>query len=129
MKRLNKKEAGSLNNQQDNYLDKIPVRNGDLDWIENNGLVTVIQKNNGLYDRMAQKLFKTPSESKIDLDRFGSFVWLQIDGNRSIYDIGVLVKARFGKDAEPLYERLSKYFYTLNEVRYITLEDKRREEK
>jgi hypothetical protein len=70
MKRLNKKEAGSLNNQQDNYLDKIPVRNGDLDWIENNELVTVIQKNNGLYDRMAQKLFKTPSERQ---DRPGPF--------------------------------------------------------
>lgn len=125
VKRLNKKAAGSLNKEQENYLDKIPVHNGDFDWMENNGLVTVIQKNDHLYDRLAQKFLKTPKESQIDLDKFGSFVWLQIDGKRSIYDIGILVKAEFGKEAEPLYERLSKYFYTLNDVKFIKLEDSR----
>ena len=44
---------------------------------------------------------------------FGSFVWQQMDGSRSIYEIGQLVKVQFGEKAEPLYDRLSQYFQTL----------------
>jgi Coenzyme PQQ synthesis protein D (PqqD). len=123
-KQLNKEAAVKESNKSENYLDKIPVRNGDFGWVENNGLVTVEQENKGTYDRLAQKLFKTPKVSHVDLDRFGSFVWLQIDGERTIGQIGVLVKEKFGKDAEPLYERLAKYFYTLNEVKFISYKKK-----
>ena len=108
MKRLNQNtEQSNKDKFKDNYLDKIPVRNGDFAWTENNGLVTVQQENTGVYNTLAQKFFKSPRVSNVDLDKFGSFVWLQIDGERSIYEIGVLVKAKFGKDAEPLYERLA----------------------
>ena len=47
----------------ENYLDKIPAICGDLDWMENNGLVTVVQENKGFYNRLAQKMFKTPEVS------------------------------------------------------------------
>lgn len=110
--------------KKENYLDNIPVINGDIVWEEHNGLVTVKQQHKGFYAAIAQKVFKTPKHSKIDLDRFGSFVWLQIDGKRSIFEIGKLVSKEFGKDAEPLYERLSKYFYTLKDVNFITLKKK-----
>ena len=121
MKRLNQNtEQSNKDKFKDNYLDKIPVRNGDFAWTENNGLVTVQQENTGVYDTIAQKFFKSPRVSNVDLDKFGSFVWLQIDGERSIYEIGVLVKAKFGKDAEPLYERLAKYFYTLENVHFVS---------
>ncbi|NLD10885.1 PqqD family protein [Aminicella lysinilytica] len=121
MKRLNQNtEQSNKDKFKDNYLDKIPVRNGDFAWTENNGLVTVQQENTGVYNTLAQKFFKSPRVSNVDLDKFGSFVWLQIDGERSIYEIGVLVKAKFGKDAEPLYERLAKYFYTLENVHFVS---------
>lgn len=121
MKRLNQNtEQSNKDKFKDNYLDKIPVRNGDFAWTENNGLVTVQQENTGVYNTIAQKFFKSPRVSNVDLDKFGSFVWLQIDGERSIYEIGVLVKAKFGKDAEPLYERLAKYFYTLENVHFVS---------
>ena len=121
MKRLNQNtEQSNQDKFKDNYLDKIPVRNGDFAWTENNGLVTVQQENTGVYNTIAQKFFKSPRVSNVDLDKFGSFVWLQIDGERSIYEIGVLVKAKFGKDAEPLYERLAKYFYTLENVHFVS---------
>lgn len=121
MKRLNQNtEQSNKDKFKDNYLDKIPVRNGDFAWTENNGLVTVQQENTGVYNTIAQKFFKSPRVSNVDLDKFGSFVWLQIDGERSIYEIGILVKAKFGKDAEPLYERLAKYFYTLENVHFVS---------
>lgn len=111
-------------NKEENYLDRIPVRSDEYEWIESNGLVTVKQENKGTYNKIAQKFFKTPAVSNIDLDRFGSFVWLQIDGKRTIFEIGNLVKEEFGKEAEPLFERLSTYFYTLNSVKFISFKQK-----
>ncbi len=107
-----------------NYLDNIPVIRGDIVWKEYNGLVTVNQEHKGFYAKIAQKVFKTPKTSYVDLDAFGSFVWLQIDGKRSIYEIGKLVKEEYGEAAEPLYERLSKYFYTLKDVDFVAFKKK-----
>lgn len=107
-----------------NYLDNIPVINGDIVWKEHNGLVTVDQEHKGLYAKLAQKIFKTPRVSHVDLDYFGSFVWMQIDGTRSIYEIGKIVKAEYGEAAEPLYERLSKFFYTLKDVDFVAFKKK-----
>lgn len=73
----------------------------------------------GFYNRLAQKLFHTPPYSDIDLDTFGSFVWKQIDGGRTVYDIAMLVKAEFGQKAEPLYPRLVTYFRTLRNNRFV----------
>ena len=103
----------------ENYLDKIPAICGDLDWMENNGLVTVVQENKGFYNRLAQKMFKTPEVSNIDLDEFRSFVWLSIDGKNTVFDIGGKVKEEFGEEAEPLYPRLIQFLNVLKEVKYI----------
>ena len=103
----------------ENYLDKIPAICGDLDWMENNGFVTVVQENKGFYNRLAQKMFKTPEVSNIDFDEFGSFVWLSIDGKNTVFDIGGKVKEKFGEDVEPLYPRLIQFLNVLKEVKYI----------
>ncbi|MDO4556658.1 MAG: PqqD family protein [Lachnospiraceae bacterium] len=101
-----------------NYLDLIPVC--ACEWKKNkNGIVTVDMVHHGFYHWIAHKFFKTPDVSHIALDRFGSFVWQQIDGNRTIYEIGENVKEQFGKATEPLYERLAKYFSTLYDNHFI----------
>ena len=41
------------------------------------------------------------------------FVWRQIDGRHSVYEIGQLLHETFGEEAEPLYERLSVYMKQL----------------
>ena len=103
-----------------NYLDNIPVRNGDIVWEEIEGQVFLTVEHKGFYSLIAQKVFKTPKQSKIALEGLGSFVWKEIDGKKSIYEIGKLVQAQFGSEAEPVYERLSKYFYALREEGYIS---------
>lgn len=103
-----------------NYLENIPVIYGDILWNEEDGIVTVHQENKGFYNKIAQKIFKTPAVSKVALDEFGSFVWKQIDGQRNIIEIGEIVSKEFGNKAEPLYERLSKYFYTLKDVGFVS---------
>ena len=60
-------------------------------------------------------------------DHFGSFIWKQIDGKKDVYQIGRLVKDKFGEEAEPLYERLAKFLHILRSndfILYVNLQKK-----
>lgn len=103
-----------------NYLEKVPVRVEHIGWTaDDNGAVTLEVENKGLFNRIAQKLFKRPKISYIHLDKNGSFVWQQIDGQKSIVKIGEAVKEHFGDAAEPLYERLAQFFKILESYRFV----------
>ena len=101
-----------------NYLEFVPIRNIER-FSEENGVITLEIENKGVFNRIAQKLLKKPKISYIHLDEMGSFVWPLIDGERNITDIGVFVKDHFGDKAEPLYERLAKYFKVLESYGFI----------
>lgn len=105
-----------------NYLDFNPQRNPEIGWnTDDKGVVTLEIENKGWANRIAQKLFKKPKISYVHLDEMGSFVWPLIDGNRSITDISVFVGEHFGEKAEPLYERLAKFFQILESYHFISL--------
>lgn len=102
-----------------NYLEFVPVRQIGRFSGDENGVITLEIENKGVFNRVAQKLLKKPKISYIHLDEMGSFVWPLIDGERNITDIGVFVKDHFGDKAEPLYERLAKYFKVLESYGFI----------
>jgi len=103
-----------------NYLEKIPSRPEHIKWnADENGIVTLDIENTGFMNRMAQKLFRKPKVSHIHLDEMGSFVWPLLDGEKNIIELGELVKERFGDKANPLYERLAKYFQILDSYQFI----------
>ena len=103
-----------------NYLEKIPMRPANIMWsADENGIVTLDIENTGLMNRVAQKLFKKPKVSHIHLDEMGSFVWPLLCEEKNILALGEEVKAQFGEKAEPLYERLSKYFQILESYQFI----------
>lgn len=103
-----------------NYLENIPCKNPALDWdTDKNGIVTLSIENKGIANKIAQKFFKKPKISYIHLDDMGSFVWPIIDGEKSITDIAQSVKEHFGDKAEPLYERLAKYFEILKSYGFV----------
>jgi len=105
---------------EQNFLEYKPNRNPPITWeTEENGAVTLAIANKGLMNRIAQKLFKKPKTSYVHLDEMGSFVWPLIDGETDILRIGELVKEHFGEKAEPLYERLAKYFKILESYGFI----------
>ncbi len=104
----------------ENYLEKCPVHPIEIKWSsDENGIVTLDMENKGLANRIAQKLLKKPKVSHIHLDEVGSYVWPLIDGEKTIIDIGVLVKEHFGDKAEPLYERLARFFQVLESCHLI----------
>jgi hypothetical protein len=106
---------------KENFLERIPVRNPAFRWTtDDKEIVTLEIDNKGFYNRIAQKLFKKPPITYIHLDKTGSFVWPLMDGEKDIIELGVLVKKRFGEEAEPLYERLAKFFQILESYKFIT---------
>lgn len=110
----------SNKNKADNFLDYKFIRNPEYEWnVDENGLVTVLQENRGLFNTLAQKLLHKPRISQIHLEEMGSFIWPLIDGDSTVYDIGQKVAEHFGSDAEPLYERLSVYMKQLENCEFI----------
>lgn len=105
----------------ENYLEKIPVRSPYLKWSQaEDGKVTLEFENSGFFNKVAQKLFGKPEISYVHLDETGSFVWPLIDGKTSIINLGSHVKSKFGEAAEPLYERLAKFFQILESYNFIS---------
>lgn len=99
--------------KNENYLEKIPAKCGQIAWSEENGIVTLKKENTGIMNRIMQLIIKKPKTSYIHLDEMGSFIWLRIDGESDIAKIGESVRGHFGESAEPLYERLCMYIESL----------------
>lgn len=105
----------------DNYLDRIPVRNETITWsTDDNGIITLQIENKGFFNFLAQKLFKRSRTSFIHLDEMGSFIWPLLDGNTSIMDLGKDVSCKFGEKCNPLYERLCEYIRRLESYSFIS---------
>ena len=109
-----------MDKKAENYLKKIPIFTPDLIWTKDDGgLVTIYMENRGIMNRLAQKLLGKPKISQIHLDELGSFVWLLVDGKRSLMDMGPLVQEQFGDSSQPVYERLAEFFRMLEKYGWI----------
>jgi len=111
--------------KQENFLTYVPRHNKLFKWEQDEeGRVFIFQEHKGIANTIAQKFFGRPKVSRIELQGMGSFIWLAMDGKKTVYDIGKEVKAKFGDDAEPLYERLSVYVKQLHNMHYVVYEQK-----
>lgn len=109
-------------NKLKNYLDFIPVRNVQYSWEKDEqGNIIIFVENKGLFNRIAQTLFKKPKVSQIHLEEMGNFIWPLINGERSVFEIAELVHGEFGDKAEPLYNRLVSYMQTLESYGFIQM--------
>ena len=108
--------------KNDNYLDHVFRRSPEVDWDEvteddkdatHLPLVVLHIRHRGLSHFIAEKFFDRPPVTHVHMEPIGSFIWRQIDGRHSVYEIGQLLHETFGEEAEPLYERLSVYMKQL----------------
>lgn len=115
-KKLNREEAIAL------YSTYIPVRGEKItDWKEDaKGRVVLSFENKGVMNTLAQKLLKKPKTSYVHLDETGSFIWKQMDGKADVETIGKALKEAFGDKAEPLYDRLLKFFEVMESYDFLT---------
>ena len=109
---------------KENYLEKKPVCKTGLKWSKDEqGNVTLQMENRGIANKIAQVILKKPKISYIHLDETGSFIWPLMDGKKDILEIGKHVEEHFGEKANPLYERLSQSFMTLEKYNFIDYVD------
>ena len=98
------------------YMEKKPQIKSGMKWITGkDGMVTIEMENKSIL----KKLLNKPKFSYIHLDELGSFVWKQMDGKSDVCEIGRKVKENFGESAQPLYERVVKFFCVLKSYKFI----------
>lgn len=111
--------------KQYNYLEFIPEKSPLLKWYaDEKELVILETENTGVFNTIAQRLFKKPRFTKIHLDEQGSFLWPLIDGKHTVMELASLQKERFGEKSEPLYPRIVKYFQIMERCHLISFTNK-----
>ncbi len=107
----------------ENYLERKPMPAKTISWKVEEEKVTISVENRGMWNRILQKLLARPKISYIHLDTFGSFVFREMDGEKTILEIGERVEAVFGEEANPLYERLATFCARLESYGFISFTD------
>ncbi|MHC6179397.1 PqqD family peptide modification chaperone [Clostridium sp. JNZ X4-2] len=75
--------------------------------VDKEGIVTILEKQDHKIQNLFRKLkFRIPEYKKITMDEYGSYVFLQIDGNKTVKDIGENLEVKYGDKIHPIYERL-----------------------
>ena len=96
-----------LSNNQD-VLNIIYKISDNLEYeVDKDDIVTILHKQDHKIQRFFRKLkFRIPEYKTISLDEYGSFVFSQIDGKKTVKDIGESLEVKYGEEAHPIYERL-----------------------
>lgn len=103
-----------------NYLDIVFRKNDSIEFEESDeGKITLFVENKGFFNLLMQRLLKKPKISQIHLEEFGSFIWNEIDGAKTVLSISEKVHVKFGEKAEPLLPRLIQYFKILENNTFI----------
>lgn len=107
--------------KEDNFLLYIPKLKHEVFKVEK-GTVKLIINHDKPVERAVRWLVKKPLVSDVELDKVGSKVWMLINGERSVFDIGQDLISEFGKSCDPVYERLIMYLRYLNKKGWIYFE-------
>ncbi|MCD7777723.1 MAG: PqqD family protein [Clostridiales bacterium] len=111
-----------MKKQKKNYLDFVPELSEKISFEKDKaGKVTVLVQNKGVFNRIAQKLFNKPPVTKVHLDDCGSYILPQIDGRRTVMELALIQKARFGEAVEPLYPRFVKYMQIMERCGFVKM--------
>ena len=75
--------------------------------VDKEGIVTVLEKQDHRIQNFLRKLkFKIPMYKKMILDKYSSYIFSQIDGKKTVKEIGENLELKYGQESHPLYERL-----------------------
>ena len=105
-----------------NLLDCVPRPNPAHTWSAGaDGAVTLHLSHRGPFAAVAHKWFRAPAVSHLHLDEMGSFLWLRMDGGRTVGELARALEARYGQAAAPLYPRLTTYLAALCRARLVLI--------
>jgi len=101
------------------YLRLIPKRNDKIQLKKIGDKYYLLIPMDSPLDFLAKRLHG--NYRRLELDELGAFVWELCDGSRTIEQMGKKVKEKFGKEAEPLYERLMTFILELHKRNLVFL--------
>ncbi|WP_048152198.1 PqqD family protein [Palaeococcus ferrophilus] len=96
----------------ENYLHLHPVRNENVELRKIEGKYYLLIPMDSPLDVLARRLHG--DYRRIELDEVGAYIWELCDGRRSVEEVGKALRARFGDEVEPLYERLVVFLLDLH---------------
>ncbi len=106
-----------------NTLDLTPIRIYSEEKGEDELVTVIIPK---FKNKVVTKLISPKLKSdhfKVKLDKFGSAVWLKINGKSKVDQIIKDVKKKFGDEIEEEVERITKYISQLYTQGFITFKE------
>lgn len=83
------------------------------------GIVEVDMENRGFFNTIAQKFFKRPRISHISLDKYGSALWLTLDGTATVNDVLLKMKNAFPEESDKMLNRVVHFLATLEMHKFI----------
>lgn len=100
----------------DDLKEMIFAKKKDIQYQIKDDVVTLIHPQDHWIQRFLRRLsFKIPENSYIELDEYGSYVFQQIDGHKSVYEIGQRLGEHYTEANDFLYNRLLLYLNHLQE--------------
>ena len=83
--------------------------------INQDGIVIVLEKKNKKIQNILRKLhFNIPKYKEVELDQYCSSVFIMLNGENNIKDIGEKLEFLYGDNVYPLYERLLTFINHIN---------------
>ena len=103
-----------------NYMDIVFSKNADIQWrVKEDGFVEVDMVNKGFFNSIAQKFFHRPRVSHIALDKYGSTLWLALDGTATVNDLLAKMNEAFPAESDKMLNRLVQFLTTLERWEFI----------
>ena len=103
-----------------NYMDIVFSRNAEIQWrVKENGFVEVDMENKGFFNSVAQKFFHRPRVSHIALDKYGSTLWLALDGSATVNDLLTKMNKAFPDESDKMLNRVVQFLTTLETWKFI----------
>lgn len=106
--------------ERKDMLMAVPIKNPDVAWEENkSGRIRIKVERNDLLYGTIKKLTGKVRIDKIPLDRYGSFIWRNIDGKHTIGEIKDSLQEQQEEEIEDLEQRIFNYFEVLKKHQFI----------
>lgn len=97
--------------ETNNFLNVVYQITPDLEHsVNEEGLVVIAKPQNHWIQRFFRKIYiKIPEAVYMTLDDYGSFIMKQVDGKKTVGQIGEALAAEYEEASVHLYERLELY--------------------
>ena len=104
-----------------NYMDLVFTKNAEIQWrVKEDGLVEVDMENKGFFNSLAQKFFHRPRVSHIALDKYGTTLWLALDGTATVNDLLNKMNEAFPAETDKMLNRVVQFLTTLETWEFIS---------